>query len=143
MATILLKKLIIQGYSLDLLTIVSCVTLSCKYQDSSSQSIDYKLIAECCDISNIQHIHVSLSLLNKIIFTSLLSENRMLSFIFLIFFHMMCVLQHLIISFRTYRILTIISNKSLNKLDLFFLSAHFHIKHLVSEIFLHSLFIFT
>lgn len=59
MATVLLKKLLIQQHSLDLLTILACVTLSSKYQDSLSQSIDYELLAECYDIDNIQHIHVS------------------------------------------------------------------------------------
>ncbi len=56
---VLLKKLIIQQYSIDLLTIIACITLSSKYQDSSSQSIDYEFIAHCCHIQNIQLIHVS------------------------------------------------------------------------------------
>ncbi|UJR28784.1 hypothetical protein I4U23_010010 [Adineta vaga] len=57
MATILLKKLLIEEHSLDLLIILACVTLSSKYQDSSSQPIDYELLAHCCQIENIQHIH--------------------------------------------------------------------------------------
>ncbi|CAF1344204.1 unnamed protein product [Adineta steineri] len=57
MITILLKQLIIQKHSLDLLTVVACVTLSFKYQQLSSQTIDYELIAKCCQIDNIQHIH--------------------------------------------------------------------------------------
>jgi len=62
MAIILLKKLIIQKHSLDFLTILACVTLSYKYQDSPSQSIDYQRLAQSCHIDNIHHIHVSLSL---------------------------------------------------------------------------------
>jgi hypothetical protein len=109
MATILLKKLTIQQHSFDLLTILACVTLSYKYQDSSSQSIDYQQLAQYCHIDNIQHIHVSLSLSFIPIFTRS-SYNRILNFIFSIFSLMMYVSQHLIISFHIYPILTINSN---------------------------------
>ena len=61
MTIVLLKKLIIQQHSIDILTIIACATLSSKYQDSSSQTIDYELIVHCCQIENIQLIHVSLS----------------------------------------------------------------------------------
>jgi hypothetical protein len=60
MAIVLLKKLIIQHHSLDLLTIVACVTLSSKYQDSLTQPINYELLTHYCHIDNIQLIHVSL-----------------------------------------------------------------------------------
>ena len=75
MATVLLKKLIAQQHSLDLLTIVACITLASKYQHSSSQSIDYQLLADCCHIDTIQLIHVSLlSLSYNVIFTA--SSNK-------------------------------------------------------------------
>ncbi|CAF1543722.1 unnamed protein product [Rotaria sordida] len=57
MSIVLLKKLIIQKYSLDLLTIIACITLSSKYQDSSSELIDYELILQYYPIQNIQQIH--------------------------------------------------------------------------------------
>jgi len=60
-AIALLKTLTIQKHSIDILTIIACITLSSKYQDSSSQSIDYEFIADCCRIQNIQLIHVSFS----------------------------------------------------------------------------------
>ncbi len=65
MATILLKKLTIQQPSLDFFAILACVTLSSKYQDSSSQSINYELLAQYFHIDNIQHIHVSLFLIKQ------------------------------------------------------------------------------
>ncbi|CAF2403631.1 unnamed protein product [Rotaria sp. Silwood2] len=57
MSIVLVKKLIIQNYSIDLLTIIACVTLSSKYQDSLSQFIDYELIIQCYPIQSIQQIH--------------------------------------------------------------------------------------
>ncbi|CAF3428023.1 unnamed protein product [Rotaria sp. Silwood1] len=57
MSIVLIKKLIIQQYSIDLLTIIACFTLSSKYQDSSSQFIDYELILQCYPIKDIQLIH--------------------------------------------------------------------------------------
>jgi hypothetical protein len=61
MATVLLKKLIVLQHSFDLLTVVAAITLSSKYQHSSSHIIDYQLLAQYCHIDNIQQIHVSLS----------------------------------------------------------------------------------
>ena len=136
MAIVLLKKLIYQQYPIDLLTIIASLTLSNKYQDSQSKTIDYEFLAQCCQIQNIQLIHVSLSSsthsLN--IFNSVF-HYRMLNFNFLIYFHMIFVLQHLIISFLIYQILlimTTISNKLLKMLDLLYLLFHFHLKYLVS-----------
>ncbi|CAF4647562.1 unnamed protein product [Rotaria sp. Silwood1] len=57
MSIVLIKKLIIQQYSIDLLTIIACFTLSSKYQDSSSQFIDYELILQRYPIEDIQLIH--------------------------------------------------------------------------------------
>ncbi|CAF3383969.1 unnamed protein product [Rotaria sp. Silwood1] len=57
MSIVLIKKLILQQYSIDLLTIIACFTLSSKYQDSSSQFIDYELILQCYPIKDIQLIH--------------------------------------------------------------------------------------
>jgi hypothetical protein len=53
---------------------------------------------------------------------------------------MMFMSQHLIISFLIYRMLITISNKSLTKLDLFFRWTHFHIKHMVSEILIFTIY---
>jgi hypothetical protein len=135
MATVLLKKLKLQEQPINILTIIASLTLSAKYQDSLPQTIDYELVAHCCNIKNIQFIHVSLSFNSHNIFT-ILSHHRILNFIFSIFFHMMFVSQHLIISFLIYQILLIMiifPNKSLNKLDLHYLLIHFQMKHLVSE----------
>jgi hypothetical protein len=60
-AIALLKKLTIEQHSIDILTIIACITLSSKYQDSSSQFMDYEFIANYCRIENIQLIHVSFS----------------------------------------------------------------------------------
>ncbi|CAM4904580.1 unnamed protein product [Rotaria socialis] len=38
------------------LTIIACVTLSCKYQDSPSPAVDYELIAQCYSIDDVQLI---------------------------------------------------------------------------------------
>lgn len=59
MSHILIKKLISQQYSIDLLTLIACVTLSSKYQDSTSENIDYELILQFYPIQNIQQIHVN------------------------------------------------------------------------------------
>ena len=59
----------------------------------------------------------------------------MLNLIFSMYSHMIFVSQHLIISFLIYPIsptMITVSNKSLTKLDLLYLTIHFHIKHLVS-----------
>ncbi|CAF1660855.1 unnamed protein product [Adineta ricciae] len=59
MAAKLLKKLLIQQHSINVLTILASVTLSSKYQDSSFQSIDYELLAHYYHIDDIQHIHAA------------------------------------------------------------------------------------
>jgi hypothetical protein len=51
----LLKKLILLQHNIDLLTIISSITLSSKYSESSP--VDYEFIADCCQITNIQLIH--------------------------------------------------------------------------------------
>jgi len=133
MTILLLKKLTIQRDSIDLLTLVASITLSAKYQHSQPQIIDYDLIAQSCQIENIQLIHVSLSFFILHFIYSF--YYRMLNLIFSMFSPMIFVWQHLIISFLIYPILrTMITtwNKSLNKLDLHYLTIHFHIKHLVS-----------
>ena len=71
MAIILLKKLILHHHSIDLLTILASITLSYKYQDSSSQSIDYQQLAYYCHIDNIQYIHVTLDVSQHIIIINL------------------------------------------------------------------------
>ena len=62
MATVLLKKLIIERHPLNFFTVLACVTLSSKYQDSSVEFIDYELILQFYHIENIEQIHVSLLL---------------------------------------------------------------------------------
>ncbi|CAF1416868.1 unnamed protein product [Adineta steineri] len=57
MTTILLKKLTLQQYSIDLLTIIASTTLSHKYQHSQAQDTDYDLIAQYFHVQNIQLIH--------------------------------------------------------------------------------------
>jgi len=55
---VLLKRLVAQQYSIDLFTIIACITLASKYQESSTEQIDYEFIAKSCQIENIQLIHV-------------------------------------------------------------------------------------
>jgi hypothetical protein len=131
---LLLKKLTIQRDSIDLLTLIASMTLSAKYQHSQPQIIDYDLIAQSCHIENIQLIHVSLSSFFILLFMYSF-YYRMLNLIFSMFSPMIFVWQHLIISFLIYptsRTMITTWNKSLNKLDLHYLTIHFHIKHLVS-----------
>ncbi|CAF1390429.1 unnamed protein product [Rotaria magnacalcarata] len=56
MSMVLLKKLPVESNSFNLLAIIACVTLSCKYQDSPSQVIDYELIAQCYSIEDVRLI---------------------------------------------------------------------------------------
>ena len=55
---ILLKKLVLLQYDIDLLTIVGCLTLSAKYQHSQTHHIDYQLLAQHCHIPTVDLIHV-------------------------------------------------------------------------------------
>lgn len=129
MAHILVKKLIYQQYSIDLLTLIASVTLSSKYQDSSSSFIDYEIIRQFYHIQNIQQIHVSSSsFYGKILF---LLPYRMLKMIFSIFLLMIFLSQHLIISFLIYlifQIMIFIQKKLFNKLNLYFSPNYFHMK---------------
>lgn len=70
MSIICIKKLIQRQYSIDILTIIASLTLSSKYQDSSSQFINYEILLQYYPIDNIQQIHVSIYINLPYIFLS-------------------------------------------------------------------------
>jgi hypothetical protein len=90
---LLLKKLTIQRDSIDLLTLIASMTLSAKYQHSQPQIIDYDLIAQSCQIENIQLIHVSLSSFFILLFIYSF-YYRMLNLIFSMFSPIIFLWQH-------------------------------------------------